>query len=97
MKIRSRNLATLTFSAYTLDPEAYFRKKLGLEGVESLDVGLVAPDVEWKAPVPGFAKFKPSESTYELKLKLPGVYVVKVSDEKNLRGVSRPAPLLAEI
>ena len=97
LKIRSRNFATLTFSAYKLDPEAYFRKKLGLEGVESLDVGLVAPDVEWKAPVPGFAKFKPTESTYELKLKLPGVYVVKVSDEKNLRGVSRPAPLLAEI
>ena len=46
LKIMTRNLEKLTFTAYKLNPEAYFRKKHGLENVESLDIGLVAPDAE---------------------------------------------------
>ncbi|MDB5352249.1 MAG: large extracellular alpha-helical protein [Planctomycetota bacterium] len=88
LKIGTRNLETLTFTAYKLDPEAYFRKKHGLESVESLNVGLVAPDAEWKAEVPKYAKFKPIESSYDLKIKIPGVYVVKVTDEKNLQATT---------
>ena len=52
LKVMTRNLETLTFSAYKINPEAYFRKKHTLDDVESLDIGLVAPDAEWTVPVP---------------------------------------------
>ena len=39
-------------------------------------------------PVPGYGKFKPVESTYDLKVSVPGVYVVKVSDEKTLQATA---------
>jgi len=35
-KITTRNLETLTFTAYKLNAESYFRKKNTLGGVESL-------------------------------------------------------------
>ena len=49
LKITTRNIETLQFTAYKLNAEAYFRKKSGLERVESLDIGLVAPDAAWSA------------------------------------------------
>jgi TolA-binding protein len=88
LKITSRNLESLTFSAYRLDAEAYFRKKQVLGGVESLDVGLVAPDAEWKVPVPGYGKYKPVQLAYDLKVKAPGVWVVKVTDETHLQATT---------
>ena len=88
LKITSRNLETLTFTAYKLNAEAYFRKKHVLGGVESLDVGLVAPDSEWTEAVKGYGKYKPVESTYDLKVAVPGVYVVKVTDEKTLQATA---------
>ncbi|HEU5118731.1 MAG TPA: MG2 domain-containing protein, partial [Isosphaeraceae bacterium] len=89
LKITTRNLETLTFTAYKVDPEAYFRKKHALSGVESLDIGLVQPDAEWNEPVPGYEKYKPIETTYDLKkLSVPGMYVVKVTDEKNLQATT---------
>ena len=66
LKITTRNLETLTFTAYKLNPEAYFRKKHVLGNVESLDIGLVAPDAEWTVAVPGYAKYKPIETDYDL-------------------------------
>ena len=89
LKIGTRNIETLTFTAYNLDPEAYFRKKHALGGVESLDVGLVAADAEWTTEVKGYSKFKPVEATYDLKeIKLPGVWVVKVTDETSLQATT---------
>ena len=39
--------------------------------------------------MPGYARYKPVESEYELKkLELPGVYVVKVTDEKTLQATT---------
>src|SRR4029077_8974064 len=61
LKIASRNIEALNFTAYKLNAESYFRKKSGLEKVESLDIGLVAPDAAWTAPVPGYARYKPSD------------------------------------
>ena len=73
LKITTRNIETLHFTAYKLNAESYFRKKSGLERVESLDIGLVAPDAAWTAPFPGYARYKPSEADFELKkLELPG-------------------------
>jgi uncharacterized protein YfaS (alpha-2-macroglobulin family)/tetratricopeptide (TPR) repeat protein len=89
LQITTRNLEKLTFTAYKLNPEAYFRKKHGLSNVEALDIGLVAPDAEWTAEVPGYAKYRPVESRYELKkLEQPGVYVVKVTDTKHLQATT---------
>jgi len=85
LKVSTRNLETLTFSAYKLNPEAYFRKKHALSGVGALDIGLVAPDAEWTVPVPNYGKYKPVEALFDLKVDVPGVYVVKVSDEKTLQ------------
>ena len=89
MKISTRNLENLSFAAYKLSAEAYFRKKHALEHVEALDIGLVAPDASWTVSVPGYARYKPVESEYALtKLELPGVYVVKVTDEKSLQATT---------
>jgi tetratricopeptide (TPR) repeat protein len=89
LEITSRNLESLNFAAYKLSAEAYFRKKSVLENVESLDIGLVAADASWTAPVPGYARYKPVAARYELKkLELPGVYVVKVTDEKTLQATT---------
>ncbi len=85
LKIATRNLENLTFAAYKLNPEAYFRKKHGLGGVNTLDISLVAPDAEWTLAVPNYAKYKPVEANFDLKVSVPGVYVVKVSDEKTLQ------------
>ncbi|WP_193378437.1 MG2 domain-containing protein, partial [Singulisphaera acidiphila] len=89
LKVNTRNLESLTFTAYKLDAEAYFRKKHVLGGVESLDISLVQPDAEWTEPVPGYAKYKPIEKEFELeKVKIPGIYVVKVTDEKSLQATT---------
>lgn len=89
LKVSTRNLESLTFSAYKLDAEAYFRKKHVLGGVESLDISLVQPDAEWTLPVPGYAKYKPIEKEFTLdKVKIPGIYVVKVTDEKTLQATT---------
>ncbi len=88
LRVTTRNLENLTFSAYKLDAEAYFRKKQLLGNVESLDIGLVAADAEWTVPVPGYGKYKPVETTYDLKVKTPGVWVVKVTDEKSLQATA---------
>ncbi|MDE2509418.1 MAG: hypothetical protein KGM43_19630, partial [Planctomycetota bacterium] len=89
LEVTTRNLEKLTFSAYKLDPETYFRKKRTLDGVAALDVGLVAPDVEWSIDVPKYQKYATIKSDYMLtKLDVPGVYVMKVSDEKHLRATT---------
>ncbi|WP_337176859.1 MG2 domain-containing protein [Paludisphaera sp.] len=89
LKVSTRNLERLTFTAYKLNAESYFRKKHGFGNVESLDIGLVAPDAEWTEDVPGFARLKPVEAEYALKeLETPGVYVVKVTDQKTLQATT---------
>jgi len=90
LKVSTRNIEKLTFTAYKLNAEAYFRKKHALGGVEALDIGLVAPDAEWTAEVKGYGKFKPIATTYDLdkKVTVPGVWVVKVSDETLLQATT---------
>jgi alpha-2-macroglobulin len=89
LKIMTRNIETLSFTAYKLSAESYFRKKGALENVETLDIGLVASDAAWTVPVAGYAKYKPVESDYDVKrCEFPGVYVVKVTDEKTLQATT---------
>ena len=89
LKITTRNLEKLSFAAYRLNPEAYFRKKHRLEGVEALDVGLVAPDAEWAIEVPGYARYRPIAFDHPLEqLNGPGVHVVKVTDQRTLQATT---------
>ena len=89
LKISTRNIEKLSFSAYRIDPESYFRKKHVLGAVEQLDIGLVKPDAEWSADVPGQARYKPVDLEYDLKsLKMPGVWVVKVTDDKTFQATT---------
>ena len=89
LQISTRNLERLSFSTYKLDPEAFFRKKQALNGVEALDISLVAPDLEWTESVPGYAKYKTIETNYDLKrLTEPGFWAVKVSDEKSFQATT---------
>ncbi len=88
LKISTRNLDALTFTAYRLNAEAYFRKKGELGSVESLDVGLVAADAEWTVPVPGYGKYRPVETLYPLKVGAPGVWVVRVTDGEHLQATT---------
>ena len=89
LQVTTRNLETLHFTAYRLNAESYFRNKQRLGHVETLDIGLVAPDASWTVPVPGYARYKPVETSYDLKkLELPGVYAVKVTDEKTLQATT---------
>ncbi len=89
LKVSTRNIEKLVFTAYRIDPESYFRKKQRLSAVESLDIGLVKPDAEWTAEVPGQAKYKPVDHEYTMpEVKLPGVWVVKVTDDKTLQATT---------
>ena len=87
LKITTRNLETLTFTAYKLNAEAYFRKKHVLGGVESLDVGLVAARRRVDRAGPGLrASTSRSSRPMTSRSQCPGVYVVKVTDEKTPPG-----------
>jgi len=89
LKVSTRNIEKLVFTAYRIDPESYFRKKQRLSAVESLDIGLVKPDAEWTAEVPGQARYKPVDHEYAMPLvELPGVWVVKVTDDKSLQATT---------
>jgi alpha-2-macroglobulin len=89
LQVTTRNIESLRFTAYKLNAESYFRAKDMLGRVETLDIGLVAPDKAWTVPVPGYARYKPVESKYDLKnLEMPGVYAVKVTDEKALQATT---------
>ena len=63
LRITTRNIETLSFTAYKLSAESYFRKKGALENVETLDIGLVAPDAAWTVPVPAMASTSRSKAT----------------------------------
>ena len=66
LKITTRNLEKLTFTAYKLDPEAYFRKKHALgRGVAGHRPGRARRRVDRRGA--GYAKYRPIETTYELK------------------------------
>ena len=89
-KITTRNLEKLTLHRLQAQRRGVFPQEARPRRTSrSLDIGLVAPDAAWTVPVPGYARYKPVEATYDLKkLELPGVYVVKVTDEKTLQATT---------
>jgi TolA-binding protein len=89
LEITTRNIEKLSFTAYKLNSESYFRKKAGLDAVESLDIGLVAPDAAWTSAVPNQAQYRTVQNKFTVdNCEFPGVYVVKVTDEKHLQATT---------
>ena len=89
LKITTRNLETLTFTAYKLNAEAYFRKKhvLGQRRVARHRPGRPRRRVDGRAS-PATRSTSRSRRTTTSRSTVPGVSVVKVTDEKTLQATT---------
>jgi len=56
VKLITRNIPAVSVRVYRIDPEAYFRKSHRLDGIEQLDIALIAPDATFEFPVPDYAE-----------------------------------------
>ena len=81
LKVDARNLEEVKVQVYALDLETYFRKELQIEGVSSLDLDLIAADLEYTYRFDGYQRYKPLESEIALPVEGPGVWAVAVSTE----------------
>jgi len=81
IKVQTRNIESLTVSAYRLDLEDYFRKSHHFKGIEALDTLLIDPDSKWDVALEGYAKYKPLEQEIEVPLAegAPGAFAVRVT------------------
>ncbi len=81
LKVRTRNIESLRFRAYRVNPEEVFRNRLTLGRIEPIVVAVVAP--EWTAPVAteSYEKFRLFEREVELPLEGPGAWIVTCHDE----------------
>ena len=66
IKLTTRNIPAVTVRVYRINPEAYFRKTHRLDGVEDLDIALIAPDATFEFPIPKYAEHRELESTVPL-------------------------------
>jgi alpha-2-macroglobulin len=66
IKLTTRNVPEVTVRVYRIDAEAYFRKSHRLDGIEDLDIGLIAPDVTFQFPIPEYAEHREFESRISL-------------------------------
>lgn len=76
-----RNVKSVKVAAYKLDLKEYFRKSHSIQGVEDLDLPLIAPDRTWEVPVKGYRDFLPIAQDLTVPMEGPGVYAVTVSEE----------------
>jgi alpha-2-macroglobulin len=81
VKVRTRNIESLRFRAYRVNPEEVFRNRLTLGQVEPIVVEVVTPD--WSALVntDGYEKFRLFSRDVELPLEGPGAWIVTCHDE----------------
>lgn len=81
LQLETRNVSEVKVALHRLDLEAYFRKYVGTDGVEQLDLDLIAPDRQFTAKVDGFARWKPLSQELALPLEGAGAWVAVVSAE----------------
>ncbi|HET6163982.1 MAG TPA: MG2 domain-containing protein, partial [Planctomycetota bacterium] len=81
LQLETRNVAEVSVALHHLDLEAYFRKYVGTEGVEQLDLDLIAPDQRLTAKVDGYARWKPLTQELALPLEGAGAWIAVVSAE----------------
>jgi TolA-binding protein len=76
VRVVARNLAEVEMRMHRVEPEAYLRAGGSPEELLSLDVAVIAPDVRWKAAVPGEKSRRDVAFDVPLPVRGPGIYVV---------------------
>ena len=78
LKIATRNIEELHFTAYGSMPTPSFRRRTGSRRSNRSTSGWSRFDASWTSKVADYARYKPADTEYPLKkLELPGVFVVK--------------------
>ncbi|MDZ7618156.1 MAG: tetratricopeptide repeat protein, partial [Patescibacteria group bacterium] len=84
VRLSTRNIKSVSVRVYRVDLEAYFRKMHATDGIDTLDVGLIAPDATFLYEVPEYAKYRRFDNDVELPLlegQTAGVLAVTVSSK----------------
>ncbi len=76
VRLRVRNVPEVKLELHRLDLEAYFRKFLALDGVEELDLDLIAPEKTVTVKVDGYARLKDLVQEVPVEMDGPGAWVV---------------------
>jgi TolA-binding protein len=76
VRVVARNLTEVEMRMHRVEPEAYLRAGGTPEELLSLDVAVIAPDVRWKATVPGEKSRRDVAFDVPLPVRAPGIYVV---------------------
>ncbi|MBL8863796.1 MAG: hypothetical protein JNK02_17535 [Planctomycetes bacterium] len=79
VRAQVRNVESLRLHVYRLDLEAYFRRHGTHQGVENLDLDLIAADASAEALVADYRRYAPIEVDLELPVEGPGTWVVAVT------------------
>lgn len=79
LRVRCRNIESLEVAIHPLDLEAYFRKHHTHEGIDRLDLDLIAPAEELTIPVPDYREHLPLTRDIEIPVEGPGVWAVTVT------------------
>ena len=90
LKITTRNIETLDVHRLQAQCRVLLPQEGRAGGTSSRSTSAWSrPTRPGPRPCPGYARYKPVEATYDLKrLELPGVYAVKVTDEKTLQATT---------
>lgn len=76
-----RNIEKLKVLVYPLDLEAYFRKHIGREGIEDLDLDLIAADKTVEVEVDGYERYRAIRQQIEIPVEGQGTWAVAVLGE----------------
>src|SRR6185436_5521573 len=78
-----RNLAKFKVSRYPLDLDAWFRSNHRLDGIQKLDVDLIAPEKTWEVEINGFARYRALQQQIEIPFAGadPGACVIRVESD----------------
>lgn len=80
-RLRVRNVPKVKVELYRLDLEAYFRKHLTHEGIDRLDLDLIAADQEFEREIEDYEKYRPFDFKVDLPVEGPGVWAVVVTSK----------------
>ena len=75
----TRNLPTLEVRLHRVDAEAYLRAGGTPEALGALDAAVIAPDKQWKLPVPGYEPRRDQAFDVPVTVPGPGYYVVTLA------------------
>ena len=84
IRVTTRNVESISVRVYKVDLQTYFRKMHRTEGVEGLDIALIAPDLSFDFEVPGYEKHREFDNAVEVPIgdgNEPGVTAVTVASK----------------